>query len=67
MPLTDRLRTWLAARREAPTPEDPAALYGREAELSLRELVTTHFNHKGAHLFAGREFRAHVSTAGPIV
>jgi hypothetical protein len=50
----DRLRTWWAARCEAPTPEDPAVLYGREAELSLHALVTTHFDHKGAHLFAGR-------------
>jgi hypothetical protein len=54
MPLTDRLRIWLAARRAAPTSEDPAILFGREAELSLHALVTTHFNHKGAHLFAGR-------------
>jgi hypothetical protein len=54
MPLMDRLRTWLAARREVPTPDDPAVRFGREAELSLHELVTTHFNHKGAHLFAGR-------------
>lgn len=54
MSLTDRLRTWRAARRERPTPEDPAVQYGRDAELSLRQLVATHFNHKGAHLFAGR-------------
>ncbi|HEX5271244.1 MAG TPA: nuclease-related domain-containing protein, partial [Gemmataceae bacterium] len=54
MSLTDRLHTWQAARREAPTSEDPAILYGREAELFLHELVTTHFDHKGAHLFAGR-------------
>jgi hypothetical protein len=54
MPLTDRLRTWIAARREAPTLEDPTVIFGREAELSLHALVTTHFNHKGAHLFAGR-------------
>jgi hypothetical protein len=54
MPLMERLRAWRAARREAPVAEDPAVLCGREAELSLRDLVTTHFNHKGAHLFAGR-------------
>jgi hypothetical protein len=54
MALMDRLRTWRAARRETPTPEDPAVLYGREAELFLHDLVTAHFNHKGAHLFAGR-------------
>ncbi len=54
MSLPDRLRTWWAARRAAPTPEDPAILFGRQAELSLHDLVTTHFNHKGAHLFAGR-------------
>jgi Holliday junction resolvase-like predicted endonuclease len=54
MPLMDRLHTWLAARRELPVAEDPAVQFGREAELVLRDLVTTHFNHKGAHLFAGR-------------
>ena len=27
---------------------------GREAEVFLYDLVATHFNHKGAHLFAGR-------------
>ena len=42
------------AMRERPTPEDPAVQYGRDAELSLRQLVATHFDHKGAHLFAGR-------------
>jgi Nuclease-related domain len=54
MSLLDRLRTWRAARREPPIAEDPAVLFGREAELFLHDLVTTHFNHKGAHLFAGR-------------
>src|SRR6516162_11862412 len=54
MPLMDRLRAWRAARRAAPVAEDPAVLCGREAELFLHDLVTSHFNHKGAHLFAGR-------------
>jgi len=54
MSLTDRLRAWFAARRERPVLEDPAVRYGRQAELFLHELVTTHFNHKGAYLFAGR-------------
>jgi hypothetical protein len=54
MGMTDRLSTWWAARRESPVAEDPAVLFGREAELVLHDLVTTHFNHKGAHLFAGR-------------
>jgi hypothetical protein len=50
----ERLRTWRALRRERPTLEDPGVRSGREAELVLRDLVTSHFNHKGAHLFAGR-------------
>jgi hypothetical protein len=54
MSLLERLRTWRALRRERPTPEDPAVQFGRDAELSLRDLVATHFNHKGAQLFAGR-------------
>jgi hypothetical protein len=54
MPLMDRLRTWRAARREPLIAEDPAVQFGRDAELVLHDLVTTHFNHKGAHLFAGR-------------
>jgi len=54
MSFFDRLRTWFAARRERPVLEDPAVQYGREAEVFLQDLVATHFNHKGAHLFAGR-------------
>jgi hypothetical protein len=54
MSVTDRLQTWAAARRERPVTEDPAVQFGRDAELSLHELVATHFNDKGAHLFAGR-------------
>jgi hypothetical protein len=50
----ERLRTWWTARRERPILEDPAVQYGRDAELFLHELVTTHFNHKGAYLFTGR-------------
>jgi nuclease-like protein len=52
--LLKRLQTWLALRRERPVPEDPAVQFGREAELLLRDIVATHFKHKGAHLFAGR-------------
>jgi len=54
MSLLERLRTWRAVRRERPVLEDPAVQFGRDAELRLRDLVATHFNHKGAHLFAGR-------------
>jgi hypothetical protein len=54
MSLLERLRTWRALRRERPVFEDSAVQFGREAELLLRDILTTHFKHKGAHLFAGR-------------
>jgi len=52
--LSGRWRTWRALRRERPVLEDPGVQSGREGELLLHELVTSRFNHKGAHLFAGR-------------
>src|SRR5437016_5456731 len=53
MSLTDRLRTWRAARRERPTLEDPGVQGGRDGELLLHELATAR-SYQGAHLFAGR-------------
>jgi hypothetical protein len=54
MSVLERLRTWNTARSERPVGEDPGVQGGREAEVFLRNLVNSHLNYKGAHLFAGR-------------